>query len=369
MMLADKKQQVIRKSNDLIEARYRLSIAEQRLVLLLAAEIEQEDSDFKDYELKVNEFTKMFGLESDKSIYEKVEQAADNLLGKVITLQEGKDVEKTVWLSYVKYTKGSGTVVIRFDKSLKRYLLQLQGHFTQYNIKHVIGFKSQYSIRLYELLKMEVFKAKHGKVVKVFELKDLRDFLGVEKKEYTAFDNFKRRVINPAVKEISTQTDLNILNVENIRTGRKINRIIFTVQVLPEQQVREKQQALLEEDSEKSGVESHPIIASLVAFGFSLDIAKAYKNKYGVRQIERNIAYTLAKQQEGIVKDLPAYLNKAIKDDMGGAWEVTQAKADQDRTEKQARTAQNEQQAELAHLKRMAKMAGVPLETLLPKPA
>ena len=366
MMLADKKQQVIRKSNDLIEARYRLSIAEQRLVLLLAAEIGPDDDDFKDYELKVNDFTKMFKLEGDKSIYEKVEQAADNLLGKVITLQEGKDVEKTVWLSYVKYSKGSGTVKIRFDKSLKPYLLQLQGHFTQYNLKHVVGFKSQYSIRLYELLKMEVYKARNGKIAKTFELKQLRDFLGIGKKEYPVFDNLKRRVIQPAVKEISTQTDLNILEVEHIRTGRKITSLTFVVQVLSEQKLKEKQLSLLEDEEKKPAPENHPVIDSLVAFGFSLETAKSYKTKYGVKQIERNVAYTLAKQQEGVVKDAPSYLNKAIKEDMGGAWETAQAKQKQEQAERQAQAARREEQLELEHLKRLAEQGGIPLEVLAP---
>lgn len=367
--LSDKKQTVIRKSNELIEARYRLSIAEQRLVLLLAAEIESDDADFKDYELKVADFTSMFSLETNKSVYEQVEHAADNLLGKIITLQEGDDVEKTVWLSYVKYAKGSGTVKIRFDKSLKPYLLQLQGHFTQYNLKHVIGFKSQYSIRLYELLKMEVFKAKNGKLDKTFDLQELKEFLGISKKEYTVFDNFKRRVIQPAVKEISTQTDLNIINVDGIRTGRKITSLIFTVQILSEQKMKEKQQGLLEDQDDKLIHENHPVIDSLIAFGFSLETAKKYKNKYGVKQIERNIAYTLAKQQNGLVKDVPSYLNKAIKEDMGGAWEITQTKLKQDQAERQVQASRREKQSEFAHLKKLSEMSGVPLDKLVAKPA
>ena len=53
--------------------------------------------------------------------------------------------------------------------------------------------------------------------------------------------------------------------------------------------------------------------------GFSFEIAKAFKTKHGVKKIERNIAYTLAKRQEGKVKDIPAYLNMAIENDYGSA--------------------------------------------------
>lgn len=357
MSQLDKKRTLIRKSNELIEARYRLSITEQRLVLLLAAEIELNDSDFKDYELKVSDFTSMFGLETDKSVYEQVEQAADNLLGKIITLQEGHDVEKTAWLSYVKYSKGSGMVKIRFDKSLKPYLLQLQGNFTQYNLKHVINFKSQYSIRLYELLKMEVFRAKNGKLAKAFSVLELKDFLGIGKKEYTVFNNFKRRVIQPAVKEISTQTDLNVINVESTRTGRKITSLTFTVQIVSEQKIKEKQQGLLEDEVKKPIQKSLPVIDSLIAFGFSRETANLYEKKYGVKQIERNVAYTLMKQQNGVVNDVPSYLNKAIREDMGGAWKVAQAQQERDKAQRQVEAAERETLAAKAHLKKMQLLA------------
>jgi hypothetical protein len=44
-------------------------------------------------------------------------------------------------------------------------------------------------------------------------------------------------------------------------------------------------------------------------------------NKYGIQRIEKGIAYTLAKQQAGEVKNFPNYLSKAIENDWGGAWE------------------------------------------------
>lgn len=349
---------MIRKSNELIEARYRLGVGEQRLVLLLASEISPSDDDFQDYEVRVTDFARMFNLESDKSLYEKVEQAAENLLGKIITLTDGPDVERTVWLSYVKYIKGSGVVKIRFDKSLKPYLLQLQGHFTQYNLKHVIGFKSQYSIRLYELIKMEAFKAKNAKIEKLFTLVDLKDFLGIGKKEYSAFDNFRRRVLEPAVKEISAQTDLNIIEVNKIKSGRKITSIVIVASIISEKMMQEKQKNLtFGEENKNSESDIHPIISSLLELGFSMDIARAYKSRYGVRRIERNVAYTLAKKQDGVIKDIPAYLNKAITEDMGGSWESAQIKQKEDSDRKEAEAIKREELAAQIHFEKMQELA------------
>lgn len=203
MPFSKKTPQVIRKSNELIEARYRLSIAEQRLILLLTSEISPDDEDFKSYHIRVADFARMFGLEGDKSIYEKVEQAAESLVGQKVYLQDNKTRELTTWLSYVKYEKGSGVVNLEFHSSLKPYLLQLKSHFTQYNFSYAMDFKSQYSIRLYELLKMDSYKAKSGQFEKSFEIKELRLLFGVEKGDYPFFANFKKRVIEPVIKEIS----------------------------------------------------------------------------------------------------------------------------------------------------------------------
>ena len=86
MLFSKNKQQVIRKSNDLIEARYSLNLGEQRLILLLAGEISPDDEDFKSYQIRVADFAKMFGLEASNSLYEKVQNAADSLVGKTLQL-------------------------------------------------------------------------------------------------------------------------------------------------------------------------------------------------------------------------------------------------------------------------------------------
>lgn len=54
---------------------------------------------------------------------------------------------------------------------------------------------------------------------------------------------------------------------------------------------------------------------------------------------------------------------------MGGAWETTQKKAAKRKQEQQKQAADLEAKLDLAHLKQMAEMSGVPLEQLLPKKA
>lgn len=322
------KQKIICKSNELIEARYSLTLGEQRLILLLASEISPKDDDFKSYEIRVSDFAKMFGLEASNSLYEKVQNAADSLVGKTLQLSSDVKISRTTaWLSYVEYIRGSGLIKLEFHNSLKPYLLQLKSHFTQFVFNYVIDFKSQYSMRLYELLKMDSFKIKNGQFEKTFEVSELRLILGIAKKDYPLFANFKQKAINPAISEISDKTDLSINDVRYGKTGRKVTNITFVVGVRSKNETNLRQANLRIEDirPEKES-ENHPVIDSLVSLGFSLEIAKRYKNKHGIKKIERNIAYTLAKKQAGLVKDVPSYLNMAIEHDYGGVWDIKHKK-------------------------------------------
>jgi len=328
----EKNQNIIRKSNELIEARYKLSIAEQRLILLLASEISPDDENFKSYQIKVTDFAKMFGLDSCKAMYKEVQKAAKELVCKRLDLSKNGEEIYTTWLSYVKYIDGSGVINLEFHSSLKPYFLQLKSHFTQYHLNYVMDFKSQYSMRLYELLKMDAYKVKNGKFEKYFEVAELRLLLGVDEKDYALFAGFRRFAIEPAISEISNKTDLFIHDVKYGKTGRKITNVTFLVGVLSKDQTNLKQANLQIEDlkTERNG-ENHTIINSLVSLGFSIEIAKKYKNKHGVKKIERNIAYTLAKKQEGKVDDIPSYLNTAIENDYGNAWDIKRKKDEEEK--------------------------------------
>jgi hypothetical protein len=76
-----------------------------------------------------------------------------------------------------------------------------------------------------------------------------------------------------------------------------------------------------------------------------------------VRRIERNVAYTLAKKQDGVIKDIPAYLNKAITEDMGGSWESAQIKQKEDSDRKEAEAIKREELAAQIHFEKMQELA------------
>lgn len=335
---------VIRKSNALIEASYKLTMSEQRLLVLLASTISPNDEDFKDYEITVSDFAQMFELELNKSLYDTLQNAALSLMKQQLRFNDDSVIKVVQWLSYIEYVKGSGVVKLRFDKALMPHLLQLKERFTQYRLDNIVRLSGQYSARLYELLKAESFKAKSGKFQRSFKIDELRVILGIEENAYPIFNDLKLRVINPSINEISVSSDLIVNDVKYGKTGRKITNVTFLVEVHSKDETHLRQTNLQTEDAKpEKESDNHAIIDSLVNLGFSLEMAKKYKSKHGVKKIERNIAYTLAKKQEGVAKDVPSYLNKAIENDYGGAWE----------TENQKKVVVKKQQNTLEHEKKI----------------
>ena len=62
---------------------------------------------------------------------------------------------------------------------------------------------------------------------RVFDIEALRLLLGVGG-SYANYNNFKRRVLEPAIRECNTKTDLNI-KVKEVKTGKKITHLSFRI--------------------------------------------------------------------------------------------------------------------------------------------
>lgn len=319
----------VRKHNDLIEARYQLpSLQEQRVIHMLLGQIKPDDEDFKGYKILVSDFAKIAGIRAD-NLYSQMDSITMSLRDRRVSIRQGKSFLHTGWLSSAKYVHGSGYVELRFDPNLKPYLLQLKDHFTQYKLDVALHFKSVYSIRLYEMLKKEAFKAKLDQISKTkrfeveYSIEVMRESFGIGKNEYKLFANLKKKTIEPAVTEIYDKTELNIYEVAYGKTGRAVSRVTFKVEIRSKADgdIRAVQIRIDEQPKEKDKSNKEALIDRLVELGYSFESARRDVNKYGIQRIEKSIAYTLAKQQAGEVKNFPNYLSKAIENDWGGAWE------------------------------------------------
>ncbi|MBF0343929.1 MAG: replication initiation protein [Nitrospirae bacterium] len=226
--MAKKRQEnaIVVKSNDLVEARYDLTLTEQRVILYMVAMIEPDDVDFKTYRITVSEFVEIMGID-EKTAYNQIRQVTNSLREKALNIYNPQEDSflNVGWLSSSKYFKGKGYVELRFDPALKFYLLGLKQRFTSYKFTAVARLNSSYSIRIYELLKQY-----HKIGVRNFTTKELRSILGIEDKEYPLYANFKAKVILVAQSELAKSTDLSF-TFEETKSGRKVTGIEFTITV------------------------------------------------------------------------------------------------------------------------------------------
>ena len=336
-MNTDEKALVVRQSNELIEASYRIaSIGEGRLMRMLIAQVSPNDEDFKTYRIGVADFARFFGI-THNSIHEQIEKSARALREREILIRKGKSWLSTGWLSFVKYTEGSGYIEVRFDKELKPYLLGLKGYFTQYELEKIVNFKSGYAMRLFELLKKEQFKADaKGYFRRSFEYDELRGLFGIEKGEYTLFANFKAKAIEVSVREINANPDIQITQVDYPKTGRKVSHIVFHCEKSKQLQLDIDEP--LPKLEEVDGKQTHPeYIAELIAIGIDQQTAYRWKRKYTVARLREAIAYTKAMQKAGKIRDsLTGFLARAVTDNIGASWAKEQKKQEEEKVKRDA---------------------------------
>lgn len=223
IQVTNEKMMFVAKDNSMIQkGRHDLSLQEQRAVLYAISKIKPEDNIFQEYQFELKDFYKICGLE--KESYSELKKILGDLKGKYWWMETAPGEESTVsWFNKVRTNKGKGTVTIRFDDDMMPYLLNLVsqgGFYTQYNLEMVLPMKSQYSPRLYELLKSYQRNNKEW----FFFVDELKHALNCQ--NYVRFPDFRRFALEPAVEEINKYTDINIA-YDTEKEGRRVSKVIF----------------------------------------------------------------------------------------------------------------------------------------------
>lgn len=301
---------IVTQSNQLVEARYNLPLAEQRLILTMISRIQPDDEDFKPYRISVGELADFLGVDK-ASAYRECKKTTENLLKRVVNIEEADGLLQVGWVSSAKYIDGSGIVNLSFDPLLKPYLLKLKGNFTSSKLEMLLSFKSQYTMRMYNLLKQ--YERLKGREL---ELEKLRNMLGLRNDQYKLYADFKRTILEATKKELINKADL-YFEYEEVKDGRRVSAIrfrIFTKTYIKTTQEKRLQIAPLEN-------EILPRLNDLLLFVPEQHRSKktifssleSYEKKYNFEYVKRNILYCNVKAD----KSYAGFLNNALKGDWG----------------------------------------------------
>lgn len=219
---------MVYKSNALVEAAYRLSVQEQRIVLACISQVKRNEplTDEVMYSVTAEEVSTMAGVPIESS-YSQLKEAALRLKRREVRLTQepnGKGkrpgVMITGWVQTIVYREGEGRVELRFTKDMLPYLTELTKQFTRYALSDVAKMDSTYAIRLYELL-MQWDSIGQREIA----IDQLREWFQLEGR-YPSIKDFKKWVLEPAVAQITDHSPLQVVWTQR-KTGRKVTHLSF----------------------------------------------------------------------------------------------------------------------------------------------
>lgn len=213
---------LIVKSNDLIEASYRLNLYEQRLILFLMSKIKKEDVKFRTCIISVKEFAETYDLDL-KNTYHEIKKTTKSLTEKSMTIKDKKNPKNYVhisWLASASYI--NGILELEFSEKLSPYLLALKDNFSKYELGEFVTFTGTYTIRLYQMFKQYLTIG-----YRYYSLDEFRRILKLEDK-YPKYSNLKIKVIKSALDEINAQSNLRV-ELEEKKSGKKVVGVGFKI--------------------------------------------------------------------------------------------------------------------------------------------
>ena len=237
--ISKKREYLVVKGNELVQrSRFDLSLSEQKTVAYICSMIKPIAATDRasgvpyilDYDFDIREYSKICGIDYDNGKnYANVKATLQHLSDRSmwVTFPDKPDEEVLCrWLAKVRTNRKSGIAHVKIDEDLAPYLFDLGRSFTQYQLYNILGMKSAFSVRIYELAKSYAFQKS-----KTFDLADLKQILMVDNvKSYKDFSLFRTKVLEVAQKEINDLTDIR-LYFEPITKGRKVVKIKFRIEV------------------------------------------------------------------------------------------------------------------------------------------
>lgn len=224
------RKELVTQDNALINASYTLDLIEKRLILLAIAKSRKSGKGItaNDHlEIYACDYAECFGVERQAS-YMALKSAADSLFSRYfmyesLTSKGNVSTHKSRWTAEISYVENESKIKIVFAPSVVPFITDLEKRFTSYFLDDINAMTSVYAIRLYEL----IIAWRSTKKTPIFVLSELREKLGIALNEYTRMFDFKRRVLDVAISQINTHSNI-FIKVEQYKKGRSITGFSFT---------------------------------------------------------------------------------------------------------------------------------------------
>lgn len=228
-MNEDNKIELLMYSKQLVHTSYEVTAIQNRIFYYCLLNAQKEKNGSLKCTVKLEHLKNLIPSKNQRTLAN-IKKSLEILSTSILEFEEkdirdGDDVEcKYTLIAMHKYYKNKELFEIVFLEELYSHII----NYTVYaplNLEIVSRFKSFYSQRLYELLRL--WSRTDVQIVKEFKLEQLKFILGAENK-YPDYKNFKQRVLTQAVKEINTFGNMEV-TMEEVKKSRRVEGIKFTI--------------------------------------------------------------------------------------------------------------------------------------------
>ena len=231
------KNNLVYKSNDLVNARYEaMTLNEQILILSAISSVDPRTLDGTNHvDVTVPAFADLADIKHH-DVYNDLKEAVNRLFTRYAYIENpepGVNAVKTRWVSSIEYLDDKATIRLYFAQKILPYLSQLNSNFTAYRLKYVANFTSKYGIRLFELLMQWQTTGEREITIEKF-----RDIFVLGDK-YNSIKDLKQRVLKPALNDINTHSNMAVKMGQRKR-GRRVAAFQFTFSLKTEKNKRKK---------------------------------------------------------------------------------------------------------------------------------
>lgn len=228
-MKEENKIELLMQSRQLVHTSYEVTAVQNRIFYYCLLNAQKESNSNLKCTVKLDDLKSLIPNKNQRTLTN-IKKTLEILSTSLLEFEEkdirdGDDIEcKYTLIAMHKYYKNKEIFEIFFLEELYNNII----NYTVYaplNLEILSRFKSFYSQRLYELLRL--WSRTDIEVAKEFKIEQLKFILGVENK-YPNYKNFKQRVLNQAVKEINALGNMNV-KLEEIKVARKVKSIKFYI--------------------------------------------------------------------------------------------------------------------------------------------
>lgn len=174
--------------------------------------------------LLAGEYAEEFAVSLDTA-YDQLKSGTDHLFKREAQMVEqthkGPKITRINWIGKAVYHEGEGWIELHFTTHISPHLLALRGSFCTYKLKQAATLRSIYAWRLFECL--QSWKGTGLWRVDIEEFMHAMDAPASCRKD---FGRLRKRVIEPAVKEIAIRGDMEI-EWDTVKAGRKVSGLAF----------------------------------------------------------------------------------------------------------------------------------------------